>query len=230
MSAVIGRAMPVLPAAGEWQQHATCSRQPTLFDSEEPKDVAAAKAHCRRCPVQDICLRSALAEERNDSQWARFGVRGGLDPVQRAQLAGVTPATDTLENPDTLRAADELLHAGELSDAAIGRQLGVRKQTIRDRRITLGIPPLAERVAAARTVRRLLSEYAVPAEDGHVLWNRPGFRPEIDGRQYSGPQLAFVAEHGRAPEGKVQAVCGRAGCIAGGHLTDRSLREARVAA
>lgn len=46
-----------------------------------PKNVARA---CAACPVRQQCLDAALAEEGNRS--GRYGIRGGLTPVQRRLL------------------------------------------------------------------------------------------------------------------------------------------------
>ncbi|MFZ4266522.1 hypothetical protein [Streptomyces arboris] len=47
------------------------------------------------------------------------------------------------------------------------------------------------------------------------------------GQVETGYRLAFRWHHGREPVGQVRPTCGYGGCLAGGHLADRQLREAR---
>jgi hypothetical protein len=42
---------------------------------------------CRRCPVVEACLWSALLEEHELAYRHRYGVRGGLLPAARIRLA-----------------------------------------------------------------------------------------------------------------------------------------------
>lgn len=58
-----------------WIENAICAttKNPGLWFSNDPTDIQAAKAVCRRCPVSDRCLAGAV--ERDE----RWGVWGGLD-------------------------------------------------------------------------------------------------------------------------------------------------------
>ena len=47
---------------------------------------AYGRAQCDRCPVRDTCREDALATESGDAEM-RHGIRGGLDPRERANLA-----------------------------------------------------------------------------------------------------------------------------------------------
>ena len=55
----------------------------------------AAKRLCAPCPVTEQCLRRAMRAEGSTAADYRFGVFGGLDPVERHALhleqAGSTP-------------------------------------------------------------------------------------------------------------------------------------------
>ena len=58
--------------------------------SADPEKRAAVYAYarnlCDHCPVEKTCLEDALATESGSSYY-RHGMRGGLDPVERANLA-----------------------------------------------------------------------------------------------------------------------------------------------
>lgn len=66
-----------------WREDAACAGVPTdLFFplSEDPEAAAAAKAVCAQCPVQEACLRYALATNQTEGVW------GGLDANERRRL------------------------------------------------------------------------------------------------------------------------------------------------
>ena len=60
-----------------------CGGEGELFFSTERKDWADAKVLCRKCPVQDLCLRYALESKEV------FGVWGGADQRQLREALGV---------------------------------------------------------------------------------------------------------------------------------------------
>ncbi|MFH8577194.1 helix-turn-helix domain-containing protein [Streptomyces zaomyceticus] len=75
----------------------------------------------------------------------------------------------------------------------------------------------------------------VAVEDGHVEWTgslnahgTPLFK--VGPVAETAYRYAFRAHHGRDAEGKTVPVCGYFRCVAGGHLEDRVLREARLQA
>lgn len=79
---------------GDWADDAVCAQtDPEAFfapfegrgGSRHSKDVRQAVALCHECPVRKECLREAMAEESVD--YLRFGIRGGLTPTERAELA-----------------------------------------------------------------------------------------------------------------------------------------------
>ncbi|MFP8944751.1 WhiB family transcriptional regulator [Streptomyces fenghuangensis] len=75
--------------AADWRAQALCGQiGPELFtgDSNTGEDAQAAKRVCRRCPVQQTCLETALAEESGKPSSSRAGIRGGASPRQRARM------------------------------------------------------------------------------------------------------------------------------------------------
>ena len=61
-----------VPIRGEVGEVLPCRQvDPELFFAEAPADVEAAKALCRKCPIQEACLAGAL--ERREP----WGVWGG---------------------------------------------------------------------------------------------------------------------------------------------------------
>ncbi|MFD5319376.1 WhiB family transcriptional regulator [Streptomyces sp. NPDC127098] len=69
-----------------WQERAACrgaaTDDPDLFfpDADHILRITEAKRYCARCPVQQVCLDSAL--ENND----RYGIWGGLTEEEREPL------------------------------------------------------------------------------------------------------------------------------------------------
>lgn len=55
----------------------------------EPCNDAAALAVCHACPLIDACRSAALDVEGSTSVYDRFGVVGGMTPLDRALAAGV---------------------------------------------------------------------------------------------------------------------------------------------
>lgn len=60
-----------LGSAAGWEKLPCRMVDPDLFFAESPVDVEAAKALCRECPLQELCLSGAL--ERREP----WGVWGG---------------------------------------------------------------------------------------------------------------------------------------------------------
>ena len=54
----------------------------------DPVNAAAAQAVCAACPLIDACRRAALTAEGSTSVYGRFGVVGGMTPLDRALAAG----------------------------------------------------------------------------------------------------------------------------------------------
>lgn len=59
-----------------WRKDAACrGKGPSMFFSDEPADIEAARKMCGLCPVREPCLEAGLKE------WG--GIWGGKDPTQR---------------------------------------------------------------------------------------------------------------------------------------------------
>ncbi|KUJ69902.1 hypothetical protein ACZ90_07930 [Streptomyces albus subsp. albus] len=73
--------------ADTWRTHAVCAN--TANDDlwyPDPTDTATTReaiATCLGCPVLLLCRQAAAEEERGDGKASRYGIRGGLTPVQR---------------------------------------------------------------------------------------------------------------------------------------------------
>ncbi|MFE9127022.1 WhiB family transcriptional regulator [Streptomyces sp. NPDC007148] len=72
---------------GNWRDHAACAREEDreIFFPKGNSGpcliiIAEAKAVCRRCPVAEYCLRSALETDE------AFGIWGGLTEQERRKL------------------------------------------------------------------------------------------------------------------------------------------------
>lgn len=81
--------------AEDWRPRAACADNPdAMFPRNTAKEIQAAKAVCRRCPVVAECLAATLHAEaclpRREDLW---GIAGGLRPHERRRLLerGVTP-------------------------------------------------------------------------------------------------------------------------------------------
>ena len=51
-----------------------------------PSSEAVAVAACRECPAREVCLQVAMDAEGTARTSSRFGVWGGLTPMQRSAL------------------------------------------------------------------------------------------------------------------------------------------------
>ena len=72
------------PPAPEWQRFAACrGSDPTLFHGT-PSAHRRAQLLCRRCPVAEICLWSAMVAEAPTPY--RYGVWGALTAPDRHRL------------------------------------------------------------------------------------------------------------------------------------------------
>lgn len=107
-----------------WRGQAACREvDPELFfpePSDEPlvrKQVAAAKAVCRGCPVRDRCLADALLR-------LPHGIAGGLTEQERRRVR----SADSLAKADTPR-WQALLDAG-CSHPKIAHECGVTVRTV----------------------------------------------------------------------------------------------------
>ncbi len=70
-----------ISAARDWATEAACRGADTATWFPEPEEpTEAAKAVCRRCPVQRECLAYAVVTRQ------RYGVWGGLSEQERRRL------------------------------------------------------------------------------------------------------------------------------------------------
>lgn len=77
-----------------WTQDALCAQtDPEIFFPEKGGSVREAVRVCSECPVQQVCLDAALAEESADFSYGRFGVRGGTTPRERVRIAAGAVST-----------------------------------------------------------------------------------------------------------------------------------------
>lgn len=77
---------PILGLPPEWTREAACLDDWKAWDEAETNPSLAHQL-CAACPVRDLCLSAALAEEGMVSARERAGVRGGLTPWERYRLA-----------------------------------------------------------------------------------------------------------------------------------------------
>lgn len=79
------RAPDTLAPARTWADDAACvGEDPARYFNER---IPVRSLACGRCPVADRCLAEALAAEGTTAAQMRFGIYGGLNPDQRADLA-----------------------------------------------------------------------------------------------------------------------------------------------
>lgn len=70
-----------------WTEDAACIGLETdMFFPRGQHDPNIRKV-CGSCPVAAECLAAAMIEERGKDRFHRHGMRGGLTPKQRADLA-----------------------------------------------------------------------------------------------------------------------------------------------
>jgi hypothetical protein len=96
--------------------------------------------------------------------------------------------------------------------------------------VTASRPGRPRAHASAEDVYRI---HAIPTTQGHVRWTGPTTSYHRTPVVNHGPasesayRIAFRMHHGRNPEGIVRIVCGTKHCVAGAHLEDAVIRQAR---
>jgi len=83
-SSAITVSLPETYEPEDWHLYARCLN---VGDTElffKPSKERNAKRLCKECPVVEACLTAALREE--DGYAYRYGVRGGLNPIERRNL------------------------------------------------------------------------------------------------------------------------------------------------
>ncbi|MDX3314700.1 hypothetical protein P1S61_37735 [Streptomyces sp. ME08-AFT2] len=83
----------------------------------------------------------------------------------------------------------------------------------------------------AESLEQAFTRYAVPADDGHVQWSGSTSHDTptlwFGGTKHSVYKVAFRIEHGREPQGTVTSGCDMPHCVAGAHVEDQPMREAK---
>lgn len=128
-----------------------------------------------------------------------------------------------------LDAVRELAGRG-LTNPQIAAKLGISRQTAMRIRDRLELPAVPRTAPQQPTIGDVFHRYTRHADGGHLDWNGPR---GSDGtpvfnhgyRQHTAYRVAFTLRTGRTPVGRVQADCGRAGCVAPAHVADREERQ-----
>ncbi|MGW2951599.1 hypothetical protein [Streptomyces eurythermus] len=130
--------------------------------------------------------------------------------------------------PERWEEIARLLKAGPVSDAEVCRQLRCHKRYVAEVRRDLGLPKYRppRRVWGREDYERL----SVPLTGGHRRWKGryDQFGVPVASRLLTAYRLAFRVHHGREPVGRVEGTCRYKRCVAGEHLTDRILRNAKA--
>jgi len=76
----------------DWREAASCAQvgYPELYFVEEHAgrgDYVEGRKICAGCSVQVECLEFAMESEGQRVSESRYGLWGGLDPLERAELA-----------------------------------------------------------------------------------------------------------------------------------------------
>lgn len=115
----------------------------------------------------------------------------------------------------------------------IANQLGVAPATVQRTREELELP--APRSGPRERYSSLAEAFyanTTPLDGDHLRWT--GYTDAGRGTPYvcfrqqraTAARVSFELHHGRPPVGQVLPGCGVGGCLAGGHLADRPMREA----
>lgn len=132
--------------------------------------------------------------------------------------------------------ADEIaraLDSADVSNLAVARRLGCHPERVRRVRTEAGIAPYGRgRRGSGETWEEAFVARTVAVEGGHLHWTGSVSAcgtPLLRLRSFATTvyRHAFRAEHGREPVGNVAPGCAYPRCVAGGHLEDRLMREAR---
>ncbi|MGW2511299.1 WhiB family transcriptional regulator [Streptomyces scopuliridis] len=214
-----------------WQARAVCGRPELapLFAGESADEMAEAARVCAGCPVTGECLDAAMREEGSAPAKDRAYVRGGLTPTERATRYRLSVAPVDVD-PGLLAQVEALLRDG-LSNHDAGRRAGMSTESVGLIRRALGIPARMTPRPTYPSARAAFTALAAPlgGSHGHIVWKGPEYiRIGTESyTRYSPRRVGFEVAHGRRPQGRLQSFCEHKGCIAGGHATDQTLRDAR---
>ncbi|MFC9681325.1 helix-turn-helix domain-containing protein [Streptomyces sp. NPDC056948] len=115
----------------------------------------------------------------------------------------------------------------------IAKQLGVAPVRVQRTREALDLPaPRPGRPDRYSSLEDAFRQNTTPVGDGHLRWT--GYTDTDRGIAYvcfrkqrlTAARVSFELHHGRPPVGRVLPGCEVDGCLAGGHLADRPMREA----
>jgi WhiB family redox-sensing transcriptional regulator len=121
----------------------TTASEPGVFDiddhQEDPFGAAQARALCRECPVRQMCLDYAMANEA-------FGIWGGLDAFERLEQRGAPlPDADERHAAESVRVR---LRTGTPA-TTIAAEYGVTRRTIERWKRAAGIRVCSQQPEAA---------------------------------------------------------------------------------
>ena len=130
--------------------------EPSSWDALAEAAIADGTAAdlCRDCPLMGQCLELAMDAEGSRGASTRFMVYGGLDPVQRAELAASRdgrPLNVGVTRQAARRRQVARLHAGGMRGVEIAAELGVSPETVYRDFAALGL----DQASLGRTHRRL---------------------------------------------------------------------------
>lgn len=134
--------------------------------------------------------------------------------------------------------ADEIaaaLDGSEVSNLAVGRELGCSPERVRRVHAKEGVPVYPRgRRGSGESWEEAFAARTLAVDGGHLDWTGPlsehGTPVLRLGREaQTAYRYAFRVHHGREAEGKSGPMCGYPRCVAGAHLEDRVLREERLA-
>ncbi|MFE9886252.1 WhiB family transcriptional regulator [Streptomyces scopuliridis] len=220
--------LTLLAPSPVWQTRAACGRPAVapLFAGESADEMAGAARVCGAwCPVTAECLDAAMREEGSAPAKDRALVRGGLTPTERATRYRLSVAPADVD-PERLAQVEVLLRDG-LSNHDVGRRVGMSTESVGLIRHALGIPArMTPRPAYSSPIDAFTALAAPLGSHGHIVWNGPEYI-RIASERYTPRKVGFEVAHGRRPQGRLRSFCAHAGCIAGGHATDQTLRDAR---
>ncbi|MEV3895395.1 hypothetical protein [Streptomyces anulatus] len=88
------------------------------------------------------------------------------------------------------------------------------------------------RPAVGSSWRDAVDRHTIAVDGGHLHWTGATTQDgtpvvAFGGQVETGYRLVFRWHHGREPVGRVRPTCGYGGCMVGGHLADRVVREGR---
>ncbi|MCC9307718.1 hypothetical protein LN042_11520 [Kitasatospora sp. RB6PN24] len=125
----------------------------------------------------------------------------------------------------------ELAAAGR-STAAIARELGMDRRSVREVRATAGIPALPGGTVQHLTVEEKWAERTRPVDGGHLEWTGehstgPSRTPVMrhSGQTYTAGRIAYRIQHGTDPTGHAKPDCGHHRCVAPAHQYDTATRQ-----